>query len=191
MNLGSQNKDLDLIIDLFKETFYASYNTRLIGGADEPLYLPARQIPGVRADTGEPSYHRLFFREDYLSSALHEVAHWCIAGSKRLLQEDFGYWYQPDGRSAEQQARFESAEIKPQALEWMFSMASGQRFQMSIDNLAVGQSAPGDGFAQAVRQQATDWCEPGALPARGEQFLRALSKGFGQPDARNPSHYRL
>ena len=191
MAVISPNIDLALIVNLFDTEFYASYNTRLIGGAEEPLYLPAK--PGQKdfAQAGGPSYHRLFFREDYLASALHEVAHWCIAGSQRLLQEDFGYWYQPDGRTEEQQALFEAAEIKPQALEWMFSLACGQSFQMSIDNLSGGQSAPSERFTRQVSQQATEWCVPGALPARAEQFLQALSKAFSQPDARDPSHYRL
>ncbi|GAM69307.1 transporting ATPase [Vibrio sp. JCM 19236] len=26
---------------------------------------------------------------------MHEIAHWCVAGPKRRLLEDFGYWYEP------------------------------------------------------------------------------------------------
>jgi hypothetical protein len=81
---------LSLVSSIFDQEFGHSFNVRLLGGADEPVYLPADAVY---------SYNRLFYRQDYLSSALHEIAHWCIAGQARLQLEDFGYWYHPDGRS--------------------------------------------------------------------------------------------
>ncbi len=91
------------------------FNTELIGGADEPIYRPA---------DSQNDRNRLFYRQDYLSSALHEIAHWCIAGPERLKWEDFGYWYQPDVLSKQQQKEFDKVEIKPHALETAFSLAS-------------------------------------------------------------------
>ena len=80
------------ICDVFRACFLASHNTWLKGGADEPVYLPAKNQDGL---------NYIYFRQDFAASALHEVSHWCIAGSIRRRQEDFGYWYdqgilQPD-----------------------------------------------------------------------------------------------
>lgn len=141
-----------LIERLFDTCFLDKYNTRLCGGGDEPVYLPAKD---------DQDYHRLIYRADYTASALHEVAHWCIAGPQRRRQVDFGYWYFPDGRSAQQQRAFEQMEVKPQALEWIFSEALGLRFQLSTDNLNGGgssSSASADDFADLVFQQALSYC---------------------------------
>ena len=78
---------------LFRDCFLVDYNTVLIGGGDEPLYLPSADL--------ERSPHRVICREDYLAGALHEVAHWCLVGAERRTREDYGYWYSPDGRNAE------------------------------------------------------------------------------------------
>lgn len=45
-------------------------------------------------------------------------------GEKRRQLVDFGYWYAPDGRSAEQQELFQAVEVKPQAMEWILSPAA-------------------------------------------------------------------
>ncbi|MDG2115628.1 MAG: elongation factor P hydroxylase [Porticoccaceae bacterium] len=180
---NSENPPLTMLVNLFDALFYASHHTRLIAGADEPVYLPAQKASG-------PDYHRLCFREDYFSSALHEIAHWCLAGQHRRQLEDFGYWYQPDGRNAEQQQRFEAAEIKPQALEWMFSVACGQSFQLSVDNLSSGQSSPSAEFAQSVVNQARLWCVPNALPVRAEQMLTALAEIFDAANPKDRAHYQ-
>ena len=86
--------DCQDLIRLFDECFLADLNTCLLGGYPEPEYLPA--------DASHP-HHRILFTRDYFRSALHEVAHWCVAGPERRLMPDFGYWYAPDGRTAEQQ----------------------------------------------------------------------------------------
>lgn len=180
----SETEQLTMVVDLFDTLFFDSYRTRLVAGADEPIYLPAQ------ADGGDCDHHRLCFREDYLSSALHEIAHWCLAGAQRRQLEDFGYWYQPDGRDAEQQRLFEAAEVKPQALEWMFSVACGQSFQFSVDNLGNGQSAPSDSFVASVVKQARQWCEASALPSRAELMLAALVDQFAVANPRDRAHYR-
>ena len=164
---------------LFRNAFWAQCNTRLIGGAEEPLYLPA---------DGQCRYHRLYYREDYLSSAFHEIAHWCIAGEARRQQVDFGYWYQPDGRTARQQRTFETVEVKPQAVEWHLSRAAGHRFHPSADNLS-GECGASEAFAEAVCQQAQRYCRQG-LPARAQQLAVALQDYFATGDSMQPRFYQ-
>ncbi len=184
---------LEKLIAVFDDLFAAELNTRLIGGIAEPVYIPAgHSAVEVMADASLAdtcSYHRLCFREDYCSSALHEVAHWCIAGAERRLQVDFGYWYNPDGRSFEEQRIFEQAETKPQALEWMFSRACGQRFCLSADNLAANLGTSKT-FVQAVARQAQCWCDS-PMPRRGALFLDALAAHFGQQNIRSREHYQV
>ena len=155
---------------VFDACFAAALRTRLEGGADEPLYQPA-QAPG--------RYHVLHYRQDYFASALHEVAHWCIAGPQRRLQTDFGYWYAPDGRSPAQQRAFERVECAPQALEWFFAKACGHRFRVSVDNLDDPAATAGnERFRQMIVQRANDWQQRG-LPERAARFYRALCREFG------------
>ena len=108
---------------LFSLCFREEFNTILVGGATEPLYLPA-------PSGGELSI--LFYREDYVSSALHEAAHWCLAGEDRRKLRDFGYWYIPPSRNSNEQLAFEAVEVQPQALEWIFSLATGVSFHLSF-----------------------------------------------------------
>ena len=155
------------IIRLFDGLFANSENTRLIAGGHEPEYLPA--------DEGCP-YHRLIFAHGFYESALHEISHWCIAGVQRRLLPDFGYWYEPDGRSAEQQRQFELVEVRPQALEWILSVACGRRFRISTDNLNGEPDAVSAGeqaFRRAVGQQAHHYLTHG-LPRRAEMLKQAL-----------------
>jgi len=159
----------DRLEQLFAACFANSHKTRLVGGAAEPLYRPAGD--GRRE-------HVIFYREDYFASALHEVAHWCIAGPERRLREDFGYWYAPDGRSAAQQQAFEAVECKPQALEWLFSRACGYPFRVSLDNLDGGSDFDTRAFRGAIFQRARDWQAQG-LPERAGIFFTALSQAFG------------
>ncbi|WP_345552122.1 elongation factor P hydroxylase [Microbulbifer aestuariivivens] len=155
-------------------------NTRLCGGHMEPYYRPAgEQYP----------FHRVEFTRDYPASALHEAAHWCVAGDARRQQPDYGYWYAPDGRSEEQQRLFEQVEVKPQALEWIFSRACGLRFRVSADNLALGLG-PSDDFKAAIFAQVRSYCRQG-LPGRARQFAAALAAEFGRPQPFCESRYRL
>jgi len=166
-----QDPQVDTLIEVFNSTFYRQCNTRLVRGADEPVYLPA--------DT-EHNYHRIVFAHGFFSSALHEVAHWCVAGPKRRLLEDYGYWYCPDGRDAQQQAAFEQVEIKPQAIEWAFTLAAGRKFRVSTDNLN-GAEPDREAFSRAVEQQLLHFLESG-FPARAGQFIEALQHAFGTKD---------
>lgn len=168
---------------VFSDCFRKNSNAILQGGYSEPLYQPA-------ATAGQ--FNVLRYREDFFASALHEVAHWCIAGSARRKQVDFGYWYAPDGRNASQQKAFENVEYKPQALEWFFAKACGYRFRISVDNLnAEGCEPAGEGaFKQRVIQQAKYWRQQG-LPVNGATFFKALSKEFGTGDQLNTLHFPL
>ena len=156
------------LITIFKDCFFEKYNTLLIKGTDEPLYLPA--------DENTP-HNSLFFAHGFFASALHECSHWLIAGEKRRTQVDFGYWYVPDGRSSAEQTLFQSVEIKPQAMEWILSMASGYRFRTSIDNLN-GSESDTYAFQLAVHQQVKAYCEQG-LSERAKTFREALCHFYG------------
>lgn len=80
---------------------------------------------------------------------MHEIAHWCVAGEARRQQDDFGYWYHPEGRSVQQQAAFLQVEVLPQSLELLFCAAAAIPFRVSLDNLS---GASGDiwSFEQQV-----------------------------------------
>ncbi|MCP8899163.1 elongation factor P hydroxylase [Gilvimarinus xylanilyticus] len=158
---------------LFNRCFASSENTVLRGGASEPLYAPARgDQPAVIA-----------FTQNYFASALHEVAHWCVAGPQRRAQEDYGYWYAPDGRSADQQAEFERVEARPQALEWIFSRAAAWRFRVSADNLTQNLG-PSRAFKLAVANQAIAICHNGLAP-RARNFAEALLEYYRPERDRN------
>ncbi len=154
---------------VFARCFAKRWCTVLEGGASEPYYLPA---------SGQGEMHRLLYRSDYFASALHEAAHWCIAGDSRRQLADFGYWYAPDGRSPQQQAAFEAVEAKPQALEWFFSRACGYLFRISVDNLGASGEYDTEPFRQRVLAQAHAWQQVG-LPQRAELFFNALAREFG------------
>ena len=74
---------------LINTRYLHQYNTLIMGGFDEPLYLPE--------DGDKPAVIR--YTKDYYRSVLHELAHWCVAGRERRKLEDYGYWYVPDGSS--------------------------------------------------------------------------------------------
>ena len=148
------------LITIFNQLFETSENTILVGGADEPLYMPGQDR------------NRIYFRYDYFASALHEVAHWCLAGKRRRHQEDYGYWYKPDGRDDTWQARFEEVEVKPQAIECIFSAAAGVPFKISADNLA-NPDLDTERFRHKVEQQVSLFLKKG-LPERAALFHQAL-----------------
>lgn len=151
------------LINIFNLCFAKDYNTRLVRGGDEPVYLPADD---------QRSYNALFFAHGFFSSALHECAHWLIAGEERRKLVDFGYWYAPDGRTPEQQVLFQKVEVKPQALEWILSVAAGHPFRVSIDNLN-GIETDTEAFKQAIHRQVLHYCTQG-LPQRAQHFRDAL-----------------
>lgn len=168
------------LIQLFDECFGSPFNTRLIGGGIEPVYLPADDVK---------PYNRIVFSHDYFASALHEIAHWLLAGEKRRTLEDYGYWYAPDGRTTEQQQEFERVEVKPQALEWMLSRAADVPFRLSADNLNGG-GQPSEQFAQAVLAQVWAFCRDG-INARTASFVDVLCEFYNTDDPQRHELYRI
>ncbi len=171
------------LIELFGRLFYEAENTILVRGGKEPFYAPAA---GGRAA-------EIVFAHGFFSSALHEVAHWCVAGKDRRAVPDFGYWYKPDGRTAAEQRIFEQVEVKPQALEWIFSRASGTAFHFSADNLNAEATADGSAwrrFQENVATQASAYVKN--MPARAGKFAAALAERYGTGDAwRDPAGYTV
>jgi len=153
---------------IFNQTFKLNYQTILTFGADEPFYQVAK-------DKNE--YHKIICRSDFFASALHEISHWCIAGKERRKQDDFGYWYNPDGRNTKEQVLFEKYEIKPQAIEQIFSHACNYPFQVSVDNLSL-HNYDSTEFRQKVEQQVIEYKRNG-LPKRAKEFVEALKKSYG------------
>ena len=151
----------DQVISIFNDCFLSTHQTRLVGGANEPFY-----------QVGKDGQRQVHFCYDYVASALHEVAHWCIAGPHRRGLDDYGYWYQGE-RDLGQQKSFEQVEINPQALEWIFSEALGVRFRVSADNLAL-QDDDSAAFRAAIRDAAVRKVERG-LSGRAARFANGLA----------------
>ncbi|MEE4246217.1 MAG: elongation factor P hydroxylase [Kangiellaceae bacterium] len=161
-----ERQKLELVQKLFAELFYPQYRTRLVFGANEPFYRAAsNQHDAV-----------IFSRHDYLSSALHEIAHWCLAGEQRRQKDDYGYWYCPDGRTDTQQKQFELVEVKPQAVEWALSLACRQTFRVSADNLN-NDKGPSPEFSKAIERQLLDYW-PRNLPTRAQRLYDACIETF-------------
>lgn len=156
------------LIKIFNDCFFVSHNTQLIKGTDEPLYLPQDE---------ERLHNEIYFAHGFFASALHEIAHWLIAGEKRRQLVDFGYWYAPDGRSSEQQTLFQSVEIKPQAMEWILSRAAGYSFRISVDNLN-GPASDTENFKINVYNQVKTYCEVG-LTSRAQKLRLELCRFYG------------
>ena len=155
----------DQLVALFNQTFLATESTLLEGGAEEPFYLP-----------GAPA--RIYFRSDYPRSALHEIAHWCVAGARRRQMADYGYWYSPDGRNAAGQSAFFAVEARPQALEALFCDACGIDFAPSVDNVECEVDSQ---LLTAFEQRIAHWrqtYERLGLPPRAERFAAVLRRAF-------------
>lgn len=176
---NSYHKYQDLI-NLFNSRFGHSQNTRLVKGGDEPLYSPV---------SDDCQYHQIIFAHGYYASALHEIAHWCIAGKERRLLEDFGYWYQADGRNEQEQKTFEKVEIKPQAVEWALCLAANKKFNVSSDNLN-GFQADIQGFKRSVYQQVVVYLTEG-FPPQAQEFIQTLSHFYQTPFPLKIEHFSI
>lgn len=179
-NIPVTGLDAEALCEVFHSTFFERFNTCVEGGGLEPIYLPK---------SSERKHHLIVYSHDYAASALHEIAHWCVAGEERRQQEDYGYWYAPDGRTLEQQKKFEHVEVKPQAYEWMFSVAAGRAFRVSADNLEADVGAS-DGFRRAIYQQVIGFCRKG-LPSRPRAFVEALAQKSQRISPITADHYSL
>ena len=170
--LTTEPEQVDWLILHFNHWF-SYHNVTLVKGDFEPEYFPAT--------LDQPA--KIQFAHGFFNSALHEISHWSIAGEKRRLLPDLGYWYAPDGRSAEQQALFEQVEIKPQAIEWLFAKAFGRKFRVSLDNL-TGDSGNGQQFKDHVFTQVQQYFLGTAkLPRDAAHFIYyiCLCTRNGQP----------
>lgn len=142
------------------------HGVRLIGGGEEPLYQPG--------EAGSPA--RIRYTRDYAASALHEAAHWCIAGVTRRNQVDYGYWYRPPPRSQADQEAFCAVEVPVQALESRFATACGLPFRVSVDDLSGSPE-----FTWSFEKQVEDYvmaqnmaAEEGCLTHRARELLDDL-----------------
>lgn len=153
---------------LFRQCFALAHDTVLRGGAEEPFY---------RARGGVDKAATIFYRGDYFRSALHEVAHWCVAGMQRRQLDDFGYWYAPDGRTVAQQEEFERVEVLPQAWEMIFCAACGHSFSVSRDNLDNG-SVDAVSFERQVYTQAKQLLVEAPQTHRAMQWSGVLSQYY-------------
>ncbi len=154
--------------DSFNQNFLND-RVQLTPGANEPFY----QAPKPE------SLAIIFSNQDFFSSALHELAHWSIAGHARRQQDDYGYWYSPDGRSEAEQLHFFKVEVKPQALEWAFHLAANQPFKFSLDNLinAVPLDAEQQ-FRNKVFKQLKNYFKNG-FPASALKIIQLLCLQYG------------
>jgi len=135
------------------------YRTVLLGGAAEPLYVPAtKRRPAI-----------IRYTRDYAQSALHELAHWCIAGVERRARADSGYWYEQPPRLPAAQTRFFDVESRVQGLELLLAQLADVRFHVSVDDPDAGA---GD-FEARVIAQAVGWRQRG-FTARMAALMVAL-----------------
>ena len=162
--------DCSDLIALFDQCFYEPYNTRLVRGEDEPIYTVAGE---------HCRNHQIIFAHGFFRSALHESAHWLVAGEHRRTLEDYGYWYEPDGRTVQQQQEFERVEVRPQAIEWILTKACMHPFAVSVDNLS-GEATDAGPFKQAVFERVLHLQKVG-LSTRAEAFRLALAHHYGTP----------
>lgn len=162
--------DIHDLILIFNRCFESSFNTHLVRGDGEPIYLP---------QSNERPRNEIHFAHGYFSSALHEIAHWLIAGAERRKLEDFGYWYEPDGRTAQQQTAFEQVEVKPQAIEWILSRAADHPFYISADNLN-GETTDNSAFKSNVIEQVKTYCNEG-ISERTKCLRDALADFYQTP----------
>ncbi len=112
------------ICECFNRLFAIPFNVEMRGGGAEPDYSPptAKQRGALVA------------RADYAASALHEAAHWCVAGSARRRLPDYGYVYLPPPRNPPDQRRFFAWELRNQAVECYLCDAAGLAYRASADD---------------------------------------------------------
>ncbi len=156
---------VDWLIELFN-TVFLTKNVKLVRGENEPEYFPATKTAPARIE----------FAHGFFQSALHEISHWSLAGKHRRTLPDFGYWYAPDGRTEAQQKAFEQVEIKPQAIECLFSLMCGRSFRVSQDNLHADFDTSQSTFAVDVFNQAEQYINnPQNLPTDAKTLLTVLA----------------
>ncbi len=162
------------LLEQINDRVLRSYRTTILGGFAEPLYLPA----------SEGAFAQIRFTLDSFQSALHELAHWSLSGEERRAKMDYGYWYRPDGRNAEEQKRFFEVEVKPQAIERIFSEGARVSFDVSCDNLA-GEAGDVEDFRAKVEAKAIQYRNEG-LPTQAKELL-CIVEEWAQSTLVNPA----
>ncbi len=149
--------------------------TRLVGGAAEPWFEPAAP--------GRPALIR--YRGDFAQSALHEIAHWCLAGPAGRRRPDYGLIYEPPPRGDAAQARFYAAEVPVQALEMLLARVAGASFHFSPDNPGAELGPQDRHFEDRVVAAFQQLCRQG--PGRlAERVLAALDPDWSDVLAGGP-----
>jgi elongation factor P hydroxylase len=160
------DKECQDFVVLLNQKFLVDYNTVLKGGYNEPFYQACTESKAAEIQ----------FTKNYIRSAIHELAHWCVAGVERRKLDDYGYWYAEDGRSQQQQDEFFKVEVKPQTIEWAFSIVAGIKFEVSVDNLTTSVEGV-DEFKTNVTLLMREYLNNG-FPMRVTQILKILSKSY-------------
>ena len=132
------------------------------GGAEEPFY---------EAPT-EDSNAVLYFRDNYPRSLLHELSHYCLAGDRRRSLDDFGFWYSPCGRTAQEQLKFELVEARPQGLEKAFCEVLDLTFSPSLDDFS-GREASNE-FSLNLEKAYQEMCSN--PPPTAKKLLTGLKQ---------------
>ena len=168
-NPNDDKRLTDWLIRLFNAVFdnpaLAQMSTRLVRGGDAPEYFPADSHGSARIE----------FAHGFFASCLHEISHWCVAGAERRKLNDFGYWYEADGRNEAQQRLFEKVEIKPQAIECLMTLAANRYFYVSQDNLNADFDTADSTFAEDVYEKAAGYlAKPYTLPRDAKRCIWLL-----------------
>ena len=106
------------------------------------IFRVERRSPSIKHQK-EIDLQSFFFREDFVRSLFHELAHYSLAGDMRRQIDDFGYWYSPCGRSSREQEQFEQVEARPQGLEKLFCEIWAVPFSPSLDDFSGRQASAG------------------------------------------------
>lgn len=150
------------VASAFNRIFVSSRHTVMVGGASEPCFEPATdRTPAL-----------LHYREDFAASALHEAAHWCIAGPVRRRTDDFGYDYIAPPRNDRDHRRFVALEAKVQALERVFAGCAGLTFRVSLDDVDASDRARREGELADAVDAASDASEAWLSSPRGVRAVR-------------------
>jgi len=159
--------DQSAVCACFNRLFANDHQVVLRGGGAEPDYTPP--------DSGRLGV--ITAREDFASSALHEAAHWCVAGDARRRLADYGYVYTPPPRGPSGQARFFASELRTQATELFLARRAGVRFFASADDpdFCLAQLAE---FSHQVHRLADSWEVAGEHqpPPRAVHLAQALAE---------------
>ncbi len=158
-------------IQLFNTEFKDTEATIIAESPDEPIYLPVDE---------SNSFNRILYTKDSYTSVLHEISHWCIAGSERRKKIDYGYWYKPGSQTPKEAELYKKFESKTHGIEWIFCIAAGVPFHIIPNNVAAGFEISQD-LKEGVYAATLNYLNHG-LPANAERFKQRLLKHYQRED---------